>query len=109
MSIVNDLFGALGGTIGGLPTIVVLAVPFVVGLVIGFLIKKLLKIGIILGLLTLVAVYFGFVNLDTVSKTLSDLVNKYGPVAMSYVAVFFGILPLSIGLIIGIALGFIFG
>ena len=109
MSIINDLFGALGGTIAGLPTIVVLAVPFVGGLVIGFLIKKLLKIGIILGLLTLVAVYFGFVSLDTVSKTLSDLVDKYGPVSMSYVAVIFGILPLSIGLIIGIALGFIFG
>jgi uncharacterized membrane protein (Fun14 family) len=109
MSIVNDLIGALGGTIGGLPTIVVLVAPFVVGLVIGFLIKKLLKIGIILGLITLVAVYFGFVSLDTISTTLSDLVDKYGPVAMSYVAVFFGIVPLGLGLIIGIALGFIFG
>ena len=109
MSIVNDLMGVLGGTIGGLPTIVVLAVPFVGGLVIGFLIKKLLKIGIILGLITLVAVYFGFVSLDTISKNLSDLVDKYGPVAMSYVAVFFGIVPLSVGLIIGLALGFIFG
>jgi uncharacterized membrane protein (Fun14 family) len=109
MSIVNDLIGALGGTIGGLPTIVVLVAPFVVGLVVGFLIKKLLKIGIILGLITLVAVYFGFVSLDTISTTLSDLVDKYGPVAMSYVAVFFGIVPLGLGLIIGIALGFIFG
>jgi uncharacterized membrane protein (Fun14 family) len=109
MSIVNDLIGALGGTIGGLPTIVVLVAPFVVGLVVGFLIKKLLKIGIILGLVTLVAVYFGFVSLDTISTTLSDLVDKYGPVAMSYVAVFFGIVPLGLGLIIGIALGFIFG
>jgi uncharacterized membrane protein (Fun14 family) len=108
MSIINDLFGALSGTIAGLPTIVVMAVPFIVGLIIGFVIKKLLKIGIILGLVTLVAVYFGFVNLDTLSKDLSSLVDKYGPVAMSYVAVFFGIVPLSIGLIIGVALGFIF-
>jgi hypothetical protein len=28
---------------------------------------------------------------------------------MQYVAIFFGIIPLSIGLIIGIILGFIFG
>ena len=109
MSIVNDLISTLGGTIGGIPTIVVLAVPFVVGLVIGFLIKKLLKIGIILGLVALVAVYFGFLNLDTISKTLSDLVNKYGSVFMSYVAIFFGIIPLGLGLILGVALGFIFG
>jgi len=56
-----------------------------------------------------VAVYFGFINLDTVSTTLSNLVDKYGPVAMSYVAVFFGMVPLGLGLIIGVALGFIFG
>jgi uncharacterized membrane protein (Fun14 family) len=109
MSIVTDLINAMGGTIADLPTIVFLAVPLVVGLVIGFLLKKLLKIGIILGLIALVAVYFGFINLDTVSTTLSNLVDKYGPVAMSYVAVFFGMVPLGLGLIIGVALGFIFG
>jgi uncharacterized membrane protein (Fun14 family) len=108
MSIINDLLGVLGGTIAGLPTIVVIALPFIVGLIIGYMIKKLLKIGIILGLVTLIAVYLGFVNLDTLSKELSALVDKYGPVVMSYVAVFFGIVPLSVGLILGIALGFIF-
>ena len=109
MSIVNDLWGALGGTIGGLPTIVVLAAPFLVGLIIGFLIKKLLKVGIILGLITLVAVYFGFVSLNTISSEISALVDKYGPTVMSYVAVFFGLVPLGLGLILGVALGFIFG
>ena len=109
MSIVNDLINVLGGTIADLPTIVFLVVPFIAGLVIGFLLKKLLKIGIVLGLITLVAVYFGFINLNTVSTTLSNLVDKYGPVVMSYVTVFFGIVPLGLGLIIGVALGFIFG
>ena len=109
MSIVNELISLLGGTIAGLPTIVVMAIPFVMGLVIGFLLKKLLKIGIILGLITLVAVYFGFISLDTVSATLRNLVDQYGPVVMSYIAVFFGIVPLGLGLIIGLALGFIFG
>jgi len=109
MNIVNDLINVLGGTIADLPTIVVLVVPIVAGLMIGFLLKKLLKIGIILGIITLVVVYFGFINLDTVSTTLSNLVSKYGPVAMSYVAVFFGIVPLGLGLVIGVAFGFIFG
>ncbi len=109
MSIVDDLVGVLGGTIAGLPTVVVLAVPLVVGLVIGYLIKKVLKVGIILGLVPLVAVWFGFVSLDTVSANLSALVDRSGPVFMSYVAIFFGLVPLSLGLAIGVILGFVFG
>ena len=109
MSIVNDLINVMDGTIADLPTLVIMAVPLVVGLLIGFILKRLLKIGIILGLIALVAVYFGFINLDTVSKTLSDLVYRYGPIVMSYVAVFFGIVPLGLGLVIGVSLGFIFG
>jgi uncharacterized membrane protein (Fun14 family) len=88
---------------------VVLAIPLVVGLIIGFLIKKVLKIGIILAIVALIAVYFGFISMGTITKTLSDLSDKYGPVAMQYVAIFFGVIPLSLGLIIGIILGFIFG
>ena len=109
MSVVDDLVGILGSTIAGLPTILVLAVPLVVGLVIGYLLKKVLKIGIVLGLVTLVLVWFGFVSLDAVSSNLSALVDKYGPVFMSYVAIFFGLVPLSLGLGIGVILGFVFG
>ena len=109
MSIVNDLIGVLGGTIGGLPTIVAMAIPLIAGLMIGFIIKKLLKIGIILAIVTLVAVYFGFISLGTITKTLSDLSDKYGPVVMSYFAILFGIMPLGLGLVIGIVIGFIFG
>jgi len=109
MSVVDDLVGILGSTIAGLPTILVLAVPLVVGLVIGYLLKKVLKIGIVLGLVTLLLVWFGFVSLDTVSANLSALVDKYGPVFMSYVAIFFGLVPLSLGLGIGVILGFVFG
>jgi uncharacterized membrane protein (Fun14 family) len=109
MSIVNDLISLLGGTISGLPTIVVLVIPLVVGLIIGFLIKKVLKIGIILAIVALIAVYFGFISLGTITQALSNLSNKYGPTAMQYVAMFFGIIPLGIGLVLGIILGFIFG
>jgi hypothetical protein len=109
MSVVDDLIGILGGTIAGLPTLLVMAVPLVVGLVIGYLIKKVLKAGIILGLVTLLAVYFGFASLDAIETNLRVLVDKYGPVFMSYVAIFFGLVPLSLGLGIGVVLGFVFG
>jgi len=33
----------------------------------------------------------------------------YGPVTPSYIAIYFGIIPLSVGLVIGIIIGFVFG
>jgi hypothetical protein len=66
-----------------------------------------LKIGIILVIVPFVASYLGFISLASVEQGAKDLVTKYGPTAMSYVALFFGIIPLSIGLIIGVIIGFI--
>jgi uncharacterized membrane protein (Fun14 family) len=109
MSLVNDLMGILGGTIGSLPTIDVLVISLLVGLIIGVLIKKILKIGIILAIAALIAVYFGIISLGTVTTTLRDLSDKYGPIAMQYVAIFFGVIPFSLGFAIGVILGFVFG
>jgi len=97
------------GSFGGLTSLVVMAIPLVVGLIIGFMIKKTLKIGIILAILAVVASYFGIINLGAVAQEAKNLAANYGPVAMSYAALFFGIVPLSIGLVIGIIIGFVFG
>ncbi len=61
----------------GVPTLVVMAIPFIVGLVAGFLIKRILKIGIILVILALVPSYFGLLNISL--DSFKDTTNTYGP------------------------------
>ena len=108
MSIISDIFALMAGTFGsGLPSLAVIAIPLIVGLIIGFVLRKVLKIGIILFVVAIAASYLGFITLASVEQGAKDLATKYGPIAMSYIAVFFGIIPLSIGLMIGIVVGFI--
>jgi hypothetical protein len=108
MSIITDIFSLMTGSFGGLPSLVVIAIPLIVGLIIGFVLRKALKIGIILVIVAIVASYLGFISLASVEQGAKDLATKYGPVAMTYVAIFFGIIPLSIGLVLGIIIGFVF-
>ena len=102
------MFHLIGGSFGGgIPSLVVMAIPLIVGIVIGFLLRKALMIGIILIVVALVVSYFGFISLASIESGVQNLVTTYGPVASTYVAVFLGIIPLSIGLVIGIIIGFI--
>ena len=107
LDLLSDLLGKIAGSIGGLPTIAIMAVPFVVGLIVGFLVKKVLKWAIILGVIVVVIAYFGFFGLSL--SSLGDLATKYGPIAAQGAIMLFGLLPLGIGFIIGLVLGFIFG
>jgi uncharacterized membrane protein (Fun14 family) len=93
------------GSIGGLPPIVVMIIPFIIGLVVGYLVKKMLKIAIIAGIILVVVSYFGFFGLSL--GALKDLSDKYGPVVVQYGILFMGMLPLGIGLIMGLIIGFI--
>jgi hypothetical protein len=93
------------GSIGGLPPIVVMIIPFVVGLIVGYLVHKMLKIAIIAGIILVVVSYFGFFGLSL--GALKDLSDKYGPIAVQYGILFMGMLPLGIGLIVGLIIGFI--
>jgi uncharacterized membrane protein (Fun14 family) len=95
------------GVIAGLPPLVFMIIPFVVGLVIGFLLKKILKIAIVAAVIIFILTYFGFFNLSF--NSLKSLVTQYGPVVVQYAVIIMGIIPLSLGLIIGVILGFIFG
>jgi hypothetical protein len=108
LGLITDLFSLISGSFGsGIPSLVVIAVPLVVGIIIGYVLRKALKIGIILVIVAFVACYLGFISLSNVEQGAKYLVSKYGPIATSYVAIFFGIIPLSIGLVIGIIIGFV--
>ena len=95
------------GTIAGLPTLVVMILPFVVGLIVGYFIHKFLKIAIIAAIILVIVSYFGFFGLSL--GTLKKVAEKYGPVVYQYGILLIGILPLSIGFVIGVIIGFVLG
>ncbi len=103
MDLWGDLLGMIGGSFGGIPTIVFMAIPFILGLIVGFFIKKVLKWAIIGAIILVIATYFGFFGLTwgTLGNVGMDIIQ--GAILL------FGMLPLSIGFIIGLILGFIFG
>jgi uncharacterized membrane protein (Fun14 family) len=107
LGVIEDIFGFItSGSIGGLPPIVVMIIPFVIGLIVGFFVKKFLKIAIIAAIILVVVSYFGFFGLSL--GALKDLSDKYGPIAVQYGILLIGMLPLGIGLIVGLIIGFIF-
>jgi len=99
----SELFGLVGGSLGGIPTLVIMAIPFIIGLIVGFFIKKLLKIAIIAAIILIIVAYFGLFGLSL------STVLTYGALAVGAGLLILGLLPLSIGFIIGLILGFIFG
>ena len=107
MGVLEDIFGFItSGSIFGLPPIVVMIIPFVIGLIVGYLVHKMLKVAIIAGIILVVVAYFGFFGLSL--GALKDLADKYGPIAIQYGTLLIGILPLGIGFIVGLIIGFIF-
>ena len=103
----SDLLGKITGSLGGVPTLVVMAIPLVVGLIVGYLVKKFLKWAIIAAIIVIAVAYFGFFGLSfTVLKNLAD---QYGPIAIQEAILLFGMLPLGIGFVIGAIIGFIVG
>jgi uncharacterized membrane protein (Fun14 family) len=107
LGVLEDIFGFItSGSIGGLPPIVVMIIPFVIGLIVGYIVHKMLKIAIIAGIILVVVSYFGFFGLSL--GALKDLSDKYGPIAVQYGILLIGMLPLGIGFIVGLIIGFIF-
>jgi uncharacterized membrane protein (Fun14 family) len=94
------------GSISGLPTIVVMILPFIVGLILGYLVHKFLKIAIIATVVLVVVAYLGFFGLSL--GTLKDLATTYGPIAYQYGVLLIGILPLGLGFFVGLIIGFVF-
>jgi uncharacterized membrane protein (Fun14 family) len=108
LSLLDELLGFItSGSIAGLPPLVVMIIPFIVGLIVGFFLKKVLKIAIIVGIIAVIVSYLGIFGLSL--DALKNLGTKYGPIAFHYAVLLIGILPLGLGFIIGLILGFIFG
>lgn len=102
--VLTDLFNA---TIAGLPTLVIVAIPFIIGLIGGYLIKKVLKWFIIIGIIIIIIAFFGFFGFS-----LGDLANMavtYGPIIYTYGVLLLGVLPLGVGFIVGFVIGFLLG
>jgi uncharacterized membrane protein (Fun14 family) len=107
LGVLEDIIGFItSGSIGGIPPIVVMIIPFIIGLIVGFFIKKMFKIAIIAAIILVVVSYLGFFGLSL--GALSDLADKYGPIAIQYGVLLMGMLPLGLGLVVGFIIGFIF-
>ena len=101
----SDLFGYIGNNL--VMSIVLMAVPFIIGLIVGFFIKKLLKLAIIAAIILIILAYFGIFGLSF--NTLGEWAVAGGAAALAGGLLLFGVLPLGIGFVIGLVLGFIFG
>ena len=107
MGVLEDIFGFItSGSIGGLPPIVVMIIPFIIGLIVGYLVHKVLKIAIIAAIILVIVAYFGFFGLSL--GALKGISDTYGPIAIQYGVLLMGMLPLGLGLIVGFIIGFIF-
>jgi uncharacterized membrane protein (Fun14 family) len=106
LGVLEDVFGFItSGSIGGLPPIVIMIIPFIIGLIVGYLVHKMLKIAIIAAIILVVVAYLGFFGLSLGAlKNLSDI---YGPIAVQYGILLMGMLPLGLGLIVGFVIGFV--
>ena len=93
------------GSIGGLSPIVVMIIIFVVGLIVGYLIHLFLKIAIIAAIVLFVIAYFGFLGLSL--SALKNYATQYGSIIYQYGVLIIGILPLTIGFILGLIIGFV--
>lgn len=106
MGVLEEVFGFItSGSIGGLPPIVLMIIPFVIGLIVGYLVHKMLKIAIIAAIILVVVAYFGFFGLSI--DALKGIADTYGPIAIQYGVLLMGVLPLGLGLIVGFVIGFI--
>jgi len=93
------------GSIGGLPPFVWMIIIFVVGLIVGYLVHLFLKIAIVAAVVLFILAYFGFFGLSL--SALKNDATLYGPIVYQYGALIIGILPVSIGFVIGVIIGFI--
>ena len=107
MAIFDDIIRFItSGNISGIPTLVIMILPFVVGLIVGYMVHKFLKIAIVAGIILVIVAYLGFFGLSL--GALKNLSDTYGPIALQYGTLLIGILPLGLGFFVGVVLGFIF-
>ncbi|XHH10526.1 MAG: hypothetical protein ACFCUE_07825 [Candidatus Bathyarchaeia archaeon] len=107
MGALEEVFGFItSGTIAGLPPLVVMIIPFILGIIVGYLVHKVLKIAIIAAVILVVVSYLGFFGLSL--DALKTTAETYGPMAIQYGTLLIGMLPIGLGFIVGLIIGFIF-
>ena len=107
MDAISQVFHFItSGSIAGLPPIVIMILIFIAGLIVGYLIHLFLEIAIIAAIILFIVAYFGFWGLSL--SALKNYATQYGSIVYQYGALIIGILPLSIGFIIGVIIGFVF-
>ena len=106
MGAIDEVFNFItAGSIGGIPPLVLMVIPFVIGLVVGYLAHKMLKVAIVAAVILVVVAYFGFFGLSL--GALEGIADTYGPIAIQYGVLLMGMLPLGLGLIVGFVIGFV--
>ena len=106
MGAIDEVFNFItAGSIGGIPPLVLMFIPFVIGLVVGYLVHKMLKVAIVAAIVLVVVAYFGFFGLSL--GALGGIADAYGPIAIQYGVLLMGMLPLGLGLIVGFVIGFV--
>ncbi|MDR2700542.1 MAG: hypothetical protein LBC12_07080 [Nitrososphaerota archaeon] len=106
MGAIQEVFSFItSGSIAGLPPLVIMIIPFIIGIIVGYLVRKVLKIAIIAAIILIIVSYFGFFGLSL--STLKTAATTYGPMVVQYGALIIGVLPIGLGFIIGLVIGFI--
>jgi hypothetical protein len=92
------------GTIEGLPTLVAMTIPLIFGLIVGLIALKYLKTGMTVMFILALVIILELNSIDI--SALHQLALQYGLSASLLSGLFIGVLPLSIGFVIGAIIGF---
>jgi len=107
MSVVDGVLNFItSGSIAGLSPLIFMAITFIIGVIVGYLARKVLKIAIIAAVVLIVVSYLGFFGLSLGS--LKTAAETYGPMVIQLGTFLVGVLPVGIGFVVGLIIGFIF-
>lgn len=104
----NILSFVTQGSLLGLPASVFMSIPFITGVILGFMIKKALKWAVIGLVIIGGGLYLGVINMGDIKTYLAKL-PSYAPELMQYAALILGLLPLGMGLAVGLLIGLKYG
>jgi len=107
MGTIDAAFGFItSGSIAGISPLIIMAITFVIGVIVGYIARKVLKIAIVTIIILVIISYLGFFGLSLGS--LKTAAETYGPMVIQLCAFLAGVLPLGLGFIVGLIIGFIF-
>jgi uncharacterized membrane protein (Fun14 family) len=107
MSAIDGAFNFItSGSIAGLSPLIFMVVTFIIGVIAGYLARKVLKIAIIAAVILIIISYLGFFGLSP--RALVTAAETYGPMVIHLGTLLVGVLPIGIGFVVGLIIGFIF-